>query len=193
VRLRERTESRVDGVRLVDTGSLDARHVSAWGLEAAAQHRAFHVQSEYFHIGVTRRASVLPDPTFSGWYVQGGWTLTGQPRRYAANSASFDAPKVDRPFSLAARQWGAWELAARYSDLDLNDGAVHGGEQQVWTLGLNWYPNAAVRFQANVQDVDVDRTSPGGTAFGAGALTPPTGAQIGQDLRIWSFRTQYAF
>jgi phosphate-selective porin OprO/OprP len=39
----------------------------------------------------------------------------------------------------------------------------------------------------------VDRLSPGGTAFGAGVLTPPAGAQVGQTLNIWSLRTQYAF
>jgi len=50
-----------------------------------------------------------------------------------------------------------------------------------------------VRFLADYQRVEVSRLSPGGTAFGAGALTPPAGAQIGQDLNIWSFRTQYAF
>lgn len=193
VRLRERPETRVEGVRLVDTGAIDARRVSAWGLEAAAQYRAFHVQSEYFAIGVDRRASALANPDFSGWYVQGAWTLTGQPRRYAMASATFDAPKVDRPFSLKARSWGVWELAARFSDLDLNDGAVRGGEQQVLSLGLNWYPNNAVRFMANFQDVEVDRLSPGGTAFGAGVLTPPAGAQVGQTLQTWSFRTQYAF
>jgi phosphate-selective porin OprO/OprP len=197
VRLRERPESRVDSVRLVDTGNIDAHRVVAWGLEAAAQLHALTLQSEYSHIGVERRASALSDPDFSGWYVQGSWTLTGEPRRYAMSSGAFDIPRPKKPFNLKTGGWGAWEIAARYSDLDLNDtsGAapIRGGEQQVWTLGLNWYPNAAVRFQANFQDVDVSRISPGGTAFGAGALTPPAGAQVGQDFRIWSFRTQYAF
>lgn len=197
IRLRERAESRVDGTRLVDTGNIDAHRVTAWGLEAAAQLRAFTLQSEYAHIGVDRRASALPNPDFSGWYVQGSWTLTGEPRRYSMGSGAFDTPRPKKPFNLKTGDWGAWEIAARYSNLDLNDtsGAapIYGGEQQVWTVGLNWYPNAAVRFQANFQDVDVDRLSPGGTAFGAGALTPPPGAQVGQGFRIWSFRTQYAF
>lgn len=197
VRLRERTESRVDGTRLVDTGNIDADRVVAWGLEAGAQFRAVTLQSEYSHIGVERRASALSNPDFSGWYVQGSWTLTGEPRRYAMASGAFDVPRPKKPFNLKTGDWGAWEIAARYSDLDLNDTSgtspIYGGEQQVWTLGLNWYPNAAVRFQANFQDVSVDRLSPGGTAFGAGALTPPAGAQVGQDFRIWSFRTQYAF
>ena len=71
--------------------------------------------------------------------------------------------------------------------------AIRGGEQKIVSLGLNWYPNANVRFLADYQHVDVDRLSPGGTAFGAGALTPPAGVQIGQTYHVWSFRTQYAF
>lgn len=193
VRFRERVESRVEGVRLVDTGSINADGATAWGLEAAGQYGPVYVQAEYFDLGIDRRDGPLPDPDFSGWYVQGAWTLTGQPRRFSASSASFGSPKVDKPFDLKAGSWGVWEVAARYSNLDLDDGSVLGGEQDVVTLGLNWYPNNSVRFQANFQNVEVDRISPGGTAWGAGALTPPAVAQVGQDLRVWSFRTQYAF
>ncbi|MFZ5721707.1 MAG: OprO/OprP family phosphate-selective porin [Pseudomonadota bacterium] len=193
VRFRERVESRVEGVRLVDTGSINADGATIWGLEAAAQYGPVYVQSEYFDLGIDRKGGALPDPDFSGWYVQGAWTLTGQPRRYSATSGAFGSPKVDKPFDLQAGTWGVWEVAARYSNLDLNDGAVLGGEQDVVTVGLNWYPNSSVRFQANFQNVEVDRISPGGTAWGAGVLTPPAGAQVGQDLKVWSFRTQYAF
>ncbi|HEY8618370.1 porin [Phenylobacterium sp.] len=202
LRLRDRPEIRVDGTRLVDTGNIDADGLTAWGLEFAAQRKNLHVQAEYYGIEIDRRASALADPSFDGWYVQGAWTITGQPRRYSIATATFDSPRGD-PFSLKKRTWGVWELAARYSDLDLNylagsggaqvASAVRGGEQKIITLGLNWYPNQVVRFQAAWQHVDVDRLSPGGTAFGAGALTPPAGAQIGQEFDIWSLRTQYAF
>ncbi|MET0273220.1 MAG: porin, partial [Phenylobacterium sp.] len=204
IRLRERPENRVDVTRLVDTGALDAKGLTAWGVEFAAQHGPLSVQSEYFRIDLERRTGALSDPDFAGWYLQGAWTITGQPRRYGAATATLDVPRVEKPFSLKSGDWGVWELAARYSDLDLNyqagapgtapgASAVRGGRQQVVTLGLNWYPNPVVRFQADYQYVDVDRLSPGGTAFGAGTLTPPAGAQIGQELNIWSFRTQYAF
>ena len=33
----------------------------------------------------------------------------------------------------------------------------------------------------------------GAAAFGAGAATPGLGVDVGQDLNIYSFRTQYAF
>ncbi len=203
VRLRERPELRVDGSRLVDTGNIDADGLTSLGLEAAWQHKAFSVQGEHFWIDVKRRASALADPSFTGWYLQGAWTLTGEPRRYNTASGGFDAPKVEKPFKRGGAP-GVWELAARYSVLNLNDragapgtaaiaSAIRGGEQKIVTLGLNWYLNNNVRFLADYQHVEVDRLSLGGTAFGAGALTPPAGAQVGQNLNIWSLRTQYAF
>jgi phosphate-selective porin OprO/OprP len=204
LRLRERPEMRVDGTRLVDTGSIDSSGLTQWGLELAAQLRNFSLQSEYMDIHLRRRASGLQNPDFSGWYAQGAWTITGEPRRYQIATAAFDAPRVAHEFNPKTGDWGAWELVGRYSDLDLNylagnagsaadASAVRGGEQQIWTLGLNWYPNATVRFQADYQHVDVNRLSAGGTTFGAGVLTPPAGAQIGQTFSIWSLRTQYAF
>ncbi|UTP39121.1 OprO/OprP family phosphate-selective porin [Phenylobacterium sp. LH3H17] len=200
IRLRDRPEIRVDGTRLVDIGNIDADGLTAIGAEFGAQWKNFYVQSEYFDIDVDRKGA-LGDPDFSGWYAQAGWTITGEARRYS--NATFDAPRPAKPFDLKTGDWGAWELGLRYSKLDLNylagapgtaavAGAIRGGEQEIFTLGLNWYVNNVLRFQAAYQDVSVDRLSPGGTAFTAGS-TPPAGAQVGQDLKIYSLRTQYAF
>lgn len=202
LRLRDRPELRVDGTRLVDTGNIDSDGLTEIGAEFAYQWRNFYAQAEYFDITVQRRASALTDPHFNGWYVQGSWVLTGEARRYTIATGAFDSPRPDKPFNPALGQWGAWELGVRYSDLDLNynEGtsvllpadAVRGGEQQIFSLGLNWYLNNVFRFQAAFQNVEVDRLSPGGTAFVAGS-TPAAGTQVGQDLQIWSLRTQYAF
>ncbi|MGH6998857.1 MAG: OprO/OprP family phosphate-selective porin, partial [Phenylobacterium sp.] len=201
IRLRDRPEIRVDGTRLIDTGNIDADGLTAIGAEFGAQWKNLYVQTEYFDIDVDRKGA-LSDPDFSGWYAQAGWTLTGEPRRYSAGA--FDAPRPAKPFDLKKGTWGAWELGLRYSVLDLNylagspgtapvASAIRGGEQEIFTLGLNWYVNNVLRFQAAFQDVSVDRLSPGGTAFGTGAATPPAGAQVGQDFNIYSLRTQYAF
>jgi len=45
-----------------------------------------------------------------------------------------------------------WEVAARYSTLDLPDGGVLGGEEENWTVGVNWYVNRNVRVSANYVD-----------------------------------------
>jgi phosphate-selective porin OprO/OprP len=204
IRLRDRPELRVDGTRLVDTGNLDADSLTALGLEFGAQRRNLYLQAEYFDIDVERRASALSDPHFNGWYVQGGWVLTGESRRYSTATAGFDGPRPKKPFDPLNDQWGALELAMRYSTIDLDyragaagtspvADAVRGGQQDIWSLGLNWYLNNVLSLQAAYRRVEVDRLSPGGTAFGTGAATPPAGAQVGQDFNIWSLRTQYAF
>lgn len=201
IRLRERPELRVDPVRLVDTGNIDADGVTSYGAEFGAQYKSLYVQAEYFDISVERRASALPDPDFSGWYVQGSWILTGEARRYNAGGG-FDGPRPAKPFSLKDGQWGAWELGLRYSVLDLNYretdlpalGSIRGGEQEILSVGLNWYLNNGVTVTASWRDISVDRTSPGGTAFGGAApATPALGTQVGQDLNVYTVRTQYAF
>lgn len=200
LRLRDRPELRVDGARLVDTGAIDAKGLTAIGGEFGAQYENLYLQAEYFDIDLERRSSLLPDPEFSGWYVQGSWILTGERRRYATATAGFDGPRPAKPFSLKEGTWGAWELALRYSSLDLNyletalpaAGSVRGGQQDIFSVGVNWYVNNGVTLQAAYRSVSVDRRSPGGAAFLAGA-TPAVDTQVGQDLEIFSFRTQYAF
>jgi len=65
----------------------------------------------------------------------------------------FDILTPLRSFSLKTGGWGAWEVALRYSNLDLNDEAVQGGEIDDLSFALNWYPNAYVRLMANYVNV----------------------------------------
>ncbi len=62
----------------------------------------------------------LPDPSFNGWYLQTSWILTGEAKKYNPSTGSFTAPKPNDPFVLDKAGIGAWEVVARYSDLDLN-------------------------------------------------------------------------
>lgn len=204
LRLRDRPELRIDGTQLIDIGNIDARHLTSGGVELGAQWRSFYLAGEYERISIQRRASALSDPDFSGWYLQGSWIPTGQNRRYNIATGGFDAPAIPEPFDLGKGTWGVLELAARYSDTNLNyragalgtapvADAVRGGEQKVWTIGSNWYLNSVVKLAAQYQDIKVDRLSPGAGAFGAGALTPPAGAQVGQSLQAVAVRAQIAF
>lgn len=204
IRLRERPELRNDTTRFVDTGNLLADGALAYGLEAGAFWNNFYAAGEIYQIDVSRTGAGAVDPEFGGWYVQGAWTLTGERRRWSAANGGFQGVRPARSFSPGDARWGAWELAARYSTLDLNfhEGAlgaapiagdtVRGGEQTITTLGLNWYPNNTVRFLLDYQWVEIDRLDPEDTAAIVTAV-PGVGAQIGQDYQAVALRTQVAF
>ncbi len=203
-------ELRVDGTKLINTGNIDAAHASTVGLEFAAQKGSLYVESEYEWFDVDRTDPGLASPNFHGWYIEGSWVITGERRVYNKQTAAFDAPPVAHPFSWNGGGWGAWELAARYSDADLNyaEGAaghapladsVRGGDEQNWTIGLNWYPNSFVRFMLDYQNVRIDRLSPCGgpnsftSASCSSVWMTPVGAQIGQSFSAVALRSQFAF
>lgn len=208
LRFRDRPEIRVDSVRLVDTGALDAEHANAYGLEFGGNWKNFYLQGEHFWYDVERpQAAALPDPDFAGYYLQGSWILTGERRRYNPVTGSFQNPRPMVPFSSKGGM-GAFELAARYSRMNLNfmeglegtapvPGAVRGGDQSITTLGLNWFPNPNVKVMLNYLMIDVDRLNPAGpgntTPFGPAPNTPPIGVEIGQDLDVFALRTQFSF
>jgi phosphate-selective porin OprO/OprP len=207
LRFRDRPEVRLDSVRLIDTGAIDASHANAFGMEFGANWKNFFVQAENFWFDIERRDATLDDPSFGGYYLQGSWLLTGESRRYNAATGSFQNPRPKSPFAHGGG-WGAFELAARFSHMDLNHregdpgtapvaGAIRGGEQDVFALGLNWYLNPNIKVLFNYLMIDVDRLNPAGpgnaTPFGAGAATPPVGVDIGQDLDVYAVRTQFSF
>jgi phosphate-selective porin OprO/OprP len=201
IQLRDRPELRVDGARLVDTGAIDARGATVLGLEAAAIVKNFTLEAEAFKYRIDRRITgALPyaDPQFSGWYVQGTWVLTGEARSYNPGEARIDAPKMNYNFNADAGTFGTVELAARYSSLDLNFhdcgagraiptvssaacfDAIRGGEQNISTIGLNWYLNPAIRLMLDWQHVDINRLN-------------AAGAQVGQSYNALGLRSQLAF
>jgi phosphate-selective porin OprO/OprP len=177
IRFKERPELNVDGTSLIDTGNIDAKSVSQWGVEAAGNWRNFYGQGGYFGLDAQQRIAGLPNASFDGWYAQASWVLTGEEHQYNPSRGAFDAPKVRDPWSPDRPGLGAWEIAARYSDLDLNDnagvlgaatpaGGIRGGEQKIWTAGLNWYPNNVIRFLLDYQHADVTRLGGAGAAIG---------------------------
>lgn len=138
-RERARPEVGLTGIRLVDTGNLPGvDHIDRRGLEAAWMKNAWLLQGEYLTFDAHRPTG--PSYRSDGYYVSSSWLLTGESRPY--RNSAFANPKP-------AHDWGALELALRYSTLDLDDRDVHGGRQHDWTLGLNWYLSGHLKLQAN--------------------------------------------
>jgi len=161
-----RPESYVTNTRLVDTGTWsNVGTSSAVGLEMAGSRGPVTLKSEFY-----RTKWSLPDsddPAFKGWYAEASWFLTGE-------MANYRDGRFIRPDILGDR--GAWELAVRFSTIDLNDGEVQGGKQKNLAFSVNWYSKTHWRFMANLIKVK--------------AKDGPYGKQ---DPWIAQFRAQYYF
>lgn len=145
-RFRSRPEAHL-GPRFVDTESFAADGIDIVNPEFALVYGPASLQAEW-----TRAIVDTPDGsdrTFDGWYVYGSYFLTGEHRAYSTSSGAFDRVKPLRNFDWNGG-WGAWEVGARYSYLDLNDSDdIRGGILGDLTLGINWYLNPNVRFMLN--------------------------------------------
>lgn len=194
IQLRDRPELRLDGARFIDTGVLSYDGADVVGVELAGHYRNFSLQGEYYRIGVEQtrpRGVPSPDLAFDGFYAQGSWILTGESRGYNTARAAYTQPRIARPFGAEGGS-GAWELVTRYSYVNLDDrdtagrpvsatGGVRGGEQRIYGIGLNWYPNQNIRLMLNYLYGEIDRRNAAGTA------------NIGQKFQAVALRTQFAF
>ncbi|WP_439609671.1 OprO/OprP family phosphate-selective porin [Hydrogenophaga sp.] len=160
--LRDRIEMRIDGNRILGTGALPIDSARVLSAELAGTLGSFHFQGEYFDFNVERLPGNGPGLDFNGYYVQGGYIFTGEKRSYSTSSGSYGGVVPSRPFDWRTGGWGTWEIAARYSMVDLNDKDVLGGRQENLTLGLNWYVNRNIRFMFNYINGRVDKRNSGG-------------------------------
>ncbi len=132
---------------LVDTGSIDADLSAFFGGEFLWIKGSAVVQAEAV---LNRVESEINQPyNFGGAYASASWTLTGEQPEYNRN---IGVPARIIPIKDLSRKngtWGAWQVAARISYLDLSSATVNGGRVMESTLGLNWWWNRYLRWQLN--------------------------------------------
>ena len=165
IRFSNGPEVAVDASKTVDTGNIDAHHVREFGFESAGAYGPFFAQGGWFRYEIERRIAA-PNPSFTGWYGFLTYSLTGEQHPYDPATASFRNIRPAKPLGTPGG-WGAWEVAARYSRIDLDflpfstaaSGGIAGGKQDVWTLGVNWYPNNAIKFQLNYDNIKVNHVN----------------------------------
>ncbi len=149
-------ENSLQDAKSVSTGTIaNVDDIAVTGLELAAVMGPLSVQGEYMMTDVSRTSG--SDLEFDGYYAQASYFLTGESRKYIAKSGKFGQIKLNENFDLDKGTWGAWEVAARYSNLNLTDGtAVTGGEMENVTLGVNWHTTANTRLMLNYVMGDTD-------------------------------------
>jgi phosphate-selective porin OprO and OprP len=97
----------------------------------------------------------------TAWQVAASYVLTGE-----ENAWRGIVPQ--KPFNPGNGGWGAWEIAARYGELHVDDAlfplyaspAASARSARSWGIGLNWYLNQNVKINFNYEQTDFN----GGTS-----------------------------
>ncbi len=135
----------------IDTGIMNTDKVNGMAYETAWCQGPFKLQGEYYGFWADQKDG--PDSTFfQGWYTMACLYLTGEypGAQYVTSYGGFDIRCHPRHnFSIKEGTWGAFEVAARYSWMDLNDENIRGGILNQTTLGFNWYLNPNFRWMWN--------------------------------------------
>lgn len=167
----------------VDTGRYEANNFHLFGLESVGQWGAWGSTCEYMATVVD---SVAGPVVYQGGYAQVAYRLTGEHRAYDKRTGTLGKLKANHDFLTSkgcVRGWGAWEIAARYSIVDLTNpaslsghyynsatntftgsaasGAAGNGLLQDTTLGLGWFLNTHTKFQFNWIHAMLDNTNKG--------------------------------
>jgi phosphate-selective porin OprO/OprP len=161
IRIRSRGDIRTTASTLdpnfSDTGNFYANAQGLINPELAVVWGPWLLQAEWEDCimqgaAVQKGGKSLGNVNFNGGYVALLYFLTGENREYNRVSGVFNRVV---PYSNASWtrgggfQRGAWQVGLRYDWLDLNSGAVSGGQNQDLTVGVNWFLNPNARFQFN--------------------------------------------
>lgn len=140
--------------RFVDTEDFPAFRAEVLNLELAYVYGPFSLQSEFTNTWVDGAAG-QENVEFRGAYAFVSYFLTGEHRVYELGKGAFGRVKPKANFDPANGDWGAFEVAARYSYLDLVNKDISGGDLWDVTAGLNWYLFPNLRAMLNYIHADV--------------------------------------
>jgi len=99
------------------------------------------------------RGAVQASTQNHAWQLRGSWLLTGE-------KANYRQIVPNNNFNFGNGGWGAWELALRYSNLDVDDDTFSKGfadparsatEVDSITTAINWYLNTNVFWTINYE------------------------------------------
>jgi phosphate-selective porin OprO and OprP len=168
---RFRTRNELRSMRWLDTGRIPgAEWYEIAGLESIVNVGPWQVVGEYQTSWMQRDETTPgsgPDLFFHGAYVYLAYLLTGEHVPYDRGSGTIDRVEPFENFFVldtcddrCGRGWGAWQVALRYSYLDLTDQDIRGGVSHDLTLGLVWYFNPYANLQVNAVYGDIRDREP---------------------------------
>ncbi len=148
------------------------------------------------------------------WDIGASYLLTGE-------DASFKGVKPKNDFDLDKGGWGAWELVARYSEINLdsdtfkdangaykrdaNDSSFSNTNSaysdlsksaksaKTWTAGVNWYLNTNAKISLNYAHTSFDGGAGGGNGTASSINTSGSNVKDRPDEKALLARFQVAF
>jgi phosphate-selective porin OprO/OprP len=167
-----------NNTKWVSTGAVIANSSTVFGAEFLYIRGGFSLQAEYDWAFMNDSVVAGQNQGSLGYtagYVQLSYILTGENRLYNKRLGRLPRDYLsqpNQPFWLVRDEngnfnWGlgSWEVAARFSRIDLNSGPIHGGVMDNTEVGLNWVPNSNIRIQ--FMYIHTDRFSMPANASGA--------------------------
>lgn len=138
----------------------------------------------------TAQSTILPKSNKTlnndAWQIAATYLLTGE-------DSSFKSIKPKNDFDLDKGGWGAWELALRYSELNIDsntftdangllaaqtsadaiptlaqsfsDPTLSASKAKTWTAGVNWYLNSNAKIVLNYEQTSFEGGAATGNAF----------------------------
>lgn len=153
----------------VETDLLSLDAVDTYSLEASLRSGPFWLHSEYLRMDLD--ADDYGDPTVDGYHLTASWVLTGEVRPYNWRTGLFKGI----PIAATVNQngWGAWEIGARFSHLDMSEApgpsGSDAGELDIWSLGVNWWLSPYFNVNINYRYITLDRFGEEGNSQGMNA------------------------
>ncbi|NPA30122.1 MAG: hypothetical protein GXO33_08065 [Epsilonproteobacteria bacterium] len=125
----------------LDTGDIPAHSATLLNLESSWLAGPWWLDAEYSVQEVDARTARY---RFEGWHASINWFVTGEHRGYNRLRGAVRRVRPLRPVTEGG--WGALELSARYSYLDLRDNGIEGGKMGITSLGAIWHPTRQTQF-----------------------------------------------
>lgn len=152
LKLRSRPEA-FPAPYFVDTGTFKSDRTEMLGVEAYYRPGPWLFGTEYFTQWAD--AQDAGDPFTHGGDVVVAWLITGETRTYNTRGGFFNAVSPTR--TVLEGGPGAWELVARLSYIDLDDGPVQGGKFWRFTPMVNWHLSDHLRLEFAYGYGELDR------------------------------------
>ena len=150
----------------VATTFFDVDQMMTYQTELSLRSGPFWLHGEYARTDLD--APQYSDPSIDGYHVTASWILTGEVRSYNKRVGIFRPIAVAR--TVEQNGWGAWEVSARFSNLDMSEAPDPSGEDagdmDVWSLGLNWWLTPYMNVNVNYRYATLDRFGMEGSSQG---------------------------